>query len=77
MLSSAEYSERELVSKGLCLSKLIVRDVKSGLYGRVLVTLSDRANRPLPSTTFGVRDIVQVLYCRLHCGLHWMHHDVT
>ena len=48
---------------GLALTKLVVAEVGSGLYGRTLVTfvhMSKKAAIPLRSAAFSVRDVVRI-----------------
>jgi hypothetical protein len=59
---SSGRSMRELERAGVLLTRLVVADVATGLYGRCLLTLESArgAGRPLPQSELGVRDIVEL-----------------
>jgi len=51
---------KELERAGVLLSRLVVTDVTTGLYGRCLLTLESARGGPLPQSELGVRDIVEL-----------------
>ncbi len=53
-------SAKELERAGVLLSRLVVTDVATGLYGRCLLTLESARGGPLPQSELGVRDIVEL-----------------
>ena len=52
--------EKAAVRSGLCLSRLVLTDCASGLYGRCLVTFVPERGSFLPASTISVRDIVHI-----------------
>ena len=57
-----QLSEKEAVKAGITLTKLVVQQCRTGLYGRCLVTLTSQrgADEYLPATQISVRDIVTI-----------------
>lgn len=53
-------SSKELERAGVMLSRLVVTDIATGLYGRCLLTLEPARGGPLPQSEFSVRDIVEI-----------------
>jgi hypothetical protein len=51
---------KELERAGVLLSRLVITDVSTGLYGRCLLTLESARSGPLPQSELGVRDIVEL-----------------
>lgn len=58
----ANFSLKQLEQKGICITRLLVSEHRTGLYGRCLLMLSDRRgnNFPLPQTSIRTRDIVEI-----------------
>jgi hypothetical protein len=60
-LFKSKLSAKELEERGVCLSKLVVAETRTGLYGRCMLTLeSSRGDGTLPASRFAVRDVVQI-----------------
>lgn len=56
----AAKSSKELERAGVLLSRLVVTDIATGLYGRCLLTLEPARGGLLPQSEFSVRDIVEI-----------------
>lgn len=57
---SSGMTIQELEARGLCVSRLVAADTRTGLYGRTLVTFESTRGVNLSGTGFGVRDVVQL-----------------
>ena len=56
----SQLTEKQLLSAGLALHKLLISDCHAGLYGRCLLTFVPAAGELLPTSQISVRDIVRV-----------------
>lgn len=65
---SNQFSERELEFKGLCIRHLVFSDVKTALFGRVLVEFERIDKKTLPDHEIGSGDIVQIVSKSLEPG---------
>ena len=55
-----QMAEKDAVKAGLSLTRLVIADCTTGLYGRSLLTFVSAVDALLPATQIGVRDIVSI-----------------
>ena len=53
-------SPKDLESEGLCLTKMLIEDIQTGLYGRSIVTFVSSRKLPLPPHQFTPRDVANL-----------------
>src|SRR5690242_12783462 len=61
LVYKSNFTLKELEERGIALSRLVVSDTTSGLYGRCMVTFENSKGHPLNVSKFAVRDVVEIL----------------
>ncbi|RWS25935.1 DNA-binding protein SMUBP-2-like protein [Leptotrombidium deliense] len=57
-----QFSTSELLKKGICINKLRIINLKTGLYGRYIITFTSTSNNALASHCFTAGDILGVYH---------------